>query len=228
MSKERILIVEDDKDISEMIRYNLEKDGYGTVSVFNGEEVSLSVKTNKPDLVILDIMLPGKDGLEVCKDLRKDQTTENIPIIMLTAKSQESDKIVGLELGADDYVTKPFSPKELVARIKAVLRRQKQSVNSKEIRVGGLVINYLKHKVTILDRDVGLTTTEFKLLSLLASRPGIVISREEILDQVFGYNSSSYDRTVDTHIKTLRKKMGAAKDYIETVRGVGYRFKDEE
>ncbi|MBU0468218.1 MAG: response regulator transcription factor [Candidatus Omnitrophica bacterium] len=227
MANHKILIVEDDKDISEMIRYNLEKDGYSTVSVFDGEKVSQVVKASKPDLIILDIMLPGMDGLEICKNLKRDQSAEDIPIIMLTAKSQESDKIVGLELGADDYVTKPFSPKELIARIKAVLRRQKPAVKIKEIKIGDLAINQLKHKVTVQAREVALTASEFKLLSLLAGRPGIVISREEILNQVFGYDSSSYDRTVDTHIKSLRKKIGDVKSCIETVRGVGYRFKDE-
>ncbi|MBU4334415.1 MAG: response regulator transcription factor, partial [Candidatus Omnitrophica bacterium] len=193
----------------------------------DGEKVSQVVKASKPDLIILDIMLPGMDGLEICKNLKRDQSAEDIPIIMLTAKSQESDKIVGLELGADDYVTKPFSPKELIARIKAVLRRQKPAVKIKEIKIGDLAINQLKHKVTVQAREVALTASEFKLLSLLAGRPGIVISREEILNQVFGYDSSSYDRTVDTHIKSLRKKIGDVKSCIETVRGVGYRFKDE-
>jgi len=229
MSRRKILIVEDDSDISEMIRYNIEKEGYSTISIFDGSDVYLTVKNNNIDLILLDIMLPNKDGLEICKDLRKDPTAENIPIIMLTAKSQETDKIIGLELGADDYVTKPFSPKELIARIKAVLRRQKPANNiSNTVTFKNLVIDPHKHKVTLSGKEIKLTATEFKLLNLLVNRPGFVISREKILDQVFGYDTSRYDRTIDTHIKSLRKKLGKAKAYIQTVRGFGYKCKDED
>jgi len=228
MAKKTILIVEDDTDISEIITYNLEKDGFQTVAVFDGDAVNEAIAQHAPELIILDIMLPGTNGLDVCKKLRKETATEDIPIIMLTAKSQEADKIVGLELGADDYVTKPFSPKELIARIKAVLRRRTPATKIKKIRIGSMVIKPSKHTVTVADEKIKLTATEFKLLHLLASKPGIVISREEILDTVFGYDSASYDRTVDAHIKALRKKLGRAKDYIETVRGVGYCCKDED
>ena len=226
MAREKILIVEDDPDIVEMISYNLKKEGYKTLSVFNGEEAIDVAKKELPNLIILDLMLPGMDGLEVCFILRKNEPTAHIPIIMLTAKSQEADKVVGLELGADDYITKPFSPRELIARIKAVLRRYKK-VSAKEIiEADDLVIDSLKHKVMVFGKPISLTATEFKLLEFMAKRAGVVLSREKILDSVFGYDCAIYDRTIDTHIKSLRKKLGKARGYIETIRGVGYRFKE--
>ncbi len=226
MAKEKILIVEDDADITEVIEYNLKKEGYRTISASRGEDVLSVTKRQKPDLIILDLMLPGIDGLEVCRNLRKKDSTAQMPIIMLTAKSQEADKVVGLELGADDYMVKPFSPRELIARIKAVLRRSKRLLSKKVTESKDIVIDSLKHKVTVQNKEVILTPTEFKLLEFMVQKPGIVLSRDEILDNVFGYESSIYDRTVDTHMKSLRKKLGKAKNYIETVRGMGYRFKE--
>ncbi|HDZ76821.1 MAG TPA: response regulator [Candidatus Omnitrophica bacterium] len=226
MAKEKILIVEDDADIVEMISYNLKKEGYSVISVLDGERAVYSAKRDKPDLIILDLMLPGMDGLEVCRNMRKNELTAHIPIIMLTAKSQEADKVIGLGLGADDYMTKPFSPRELIARIKAVLRRGDVSLAKKIVKVGGIFIDSLKYKVTVSGKAISLTPTEFKLLEFMAQRPGIVLSRDKILDNVFGYEASIYDRTVDAHMKSLRKKLGKAREYIETIRGAGYRFKE--
>jgi phosphate regulon transcriptional regulator PhoB len=226
MANEKILIVEDDTDILEMVKYNLEKEGFRTVTTLNGVDSLRMLKTESPDLVILDLMLPGLDGLEVCKAIRRDEATAFLPIIMLTAKSQEIDKIIGFEIGADDYITKPFSPRELVARIKAVLRRFKEPVTDKTVEIGNIIIDSLKHKVTISGKTVHMTYTEFKLLAYMAQRPGVVLTRDKILSDVFGYKSEIYDRTVDNHIKTLRKKLGDARDYIETVRGLGYSFKE--
>ncbi|MFH1552257.1 MAG: response regulator [Candidatus Omnitrophota bacterium] len=226
MAKEKILIVEDEKDIAEMIEYNLRKEGYTTLSVLNGEKAVSLAKKERPNLVILDLMLPDIDGLEVCKRLKKNEITAQIPIIMLTAKSREADKVAGLEVGADDYLTKPFSTRELMARIKAVLRRWEPSSAHKVIKEGFIVIDSVKHKVTVNDREVLLTHTEFKLLGFMAQRPGVVLSRDRLLDGVFGYDAKVYDRTVDAHIKSLRKKLGKANCYIETVRGAGYRFKE--
>jgi two-component system, OmpR family, alkaline phosphatase synthesis response regulator PhoP len=226
MGKGKILIVEDEQDISEMVTYNLNKEGYDTISAVDGEK-AIDLATRKlPDLVVLDLMLPNIDGLDVCKILKQDATTKQIPIIILSAKSQVEDKIVGLELGADDYMTKPFSPKELIARIKSVLRRERIEKAEKRIIAGNLSIDIIKHKASISDKEITLTPTEFKLLVFMAERPGEVLSREKLLDHVFGYDSSSYDRTVDTHIKSLRKKLRKLKDLIETVRGTGYRFKE--
>lgn len=228
MAKETILVVEDDKDITEMIEYNLEKEGYVIVSAATGEESIDVAKKLSPDLVILDLMLPGMDGFETCRKLKADERTARIPIIMLTARSREADKVAGLEIGADDYMTKPFSPRELSARIKAVLRRRAPAFIPEKIERGQLVIDSLKHKVTISGKEAQLTHTEFKLLEFLAKRPGVVLSREKILDGVFGYDSAVYDRTIDAHIKSLRKKLGIARDHIETVRGAGYRFMESE
>ncbi len=226
MSKEKILIVEDDADIAEVIDYNLKKEGYHTVAVLNGEDAFSYAEKEKPDLIILDLMLPGIDGLEVCRNLRKNEITAHIPVIILTAKSQEIDKVVGLELGADDYMTKPFSPRELMARIKAILRRLSRPMQNKIIKAGNIVIDSLKHKVTISGKKVVLTPTEFKLLEFLLKNKGVVLSRNQILEGVFGYDSENYDRTVDAHMKSLRKKMGKARDRIETIRGLGYRLEE--
>ena len=226
MASKKILIIEDDEDIVEMISYNLRKEGYRIISVSNGEDTLDLAVREKPDLVILDLMLPGMDGLEVCKSLRQDARTSNLPIIMLTAKSQETDKIVGLEVGADDYMTKPFSPRELLARIKAILRRYEPSASQRKVKIGELSIDSLKHKVEVSGKAVFLTPTEFKLLEFMAKKPGVVLSRDKILDNVFGYESEIYDRTVDSHMKSLRKKLGKARNYIETIRGIGYKFKE--
>jgi DNA-binding response OmpR family regulator len=226
MGKDRILIIEDDHDIVEMLEYNLRQAGYQTLSALNGEEgVRLAAK-EKPDLVILDIMLPIIDGFEVCRTLKNDDTTAHIPIIILSAKSQETDKVVGLELGADDYVTKPFSPRELIARTRAILRRGCDRRLGGRTERGDVVIDSTRHKVTVRGREISLTFTEFKLLEFMARRPGAVFSRARILDAVLGQDAIVSDRTVDAHIKSLRHKLGPAKDYIETIRGAGYRFKE--
>lgn len=224
MGKGKILIVEDDRDIVEMVEYNLKQEGYETSHAYDGEKGIKLADKEKPDLIILDLMLPAIDGFEVCKALKRQQSTASVPIIILSAKSRETDKVVGLELGADDYVTKPFSPRELIARIRAVLRRHKEQPAG-EIKTGQLVVDSAGHKVLVKGREVELTATEFRLLECLARRPGVVFSRDQLLDAAGADGSMVYDRTVDAHIKSLRRKLGSAKDHIETVRGVGYRFK---
>ncbi len=230
MSDKRVLIVEDDEDILEMISYNLGKDGFAVSSVLSGDEAQYAASHSQPDLIVLDIMLPVVDGLEVLKSLRSTEDTKHIPVIMLSAKSRESDKVVGLELGADDYMTKPFSPRELVARIKAILRRLDSPVKGspkeliQNIISGALEIDTVKHLVKLSGEPLSLTNTEFRMLMLMAGNPGEVFSRQRILDEVFGYQADVYGRTVDTHIKTLRKKFGPSRGMIETVRGAGYRF----
>ena len=226
MSKGKILIVEDDRDIAEMVEYNLKEEGYETLSAFNGEDGVRLAKKESPDLIILDIMLPIIDGFEVCRILKKEQKTADIPVVILSAKSMETDKVVGLELGADDYITKPFSPRELIARIRAILRRGRSLILDTCIERGDVVIDSAKHKVTVREKDIVLTFTEFKLLEFLARRPGMVFSRDQILDGVIGDEALVCDRTVDAHVKSLRRKLGKAKDYIETVRSAGYRFKE--
>ncbi len=226
MTRAKILIIEDDRDIVEMLEYNLQEQGYDTISAFNGKDGIVLAQKEQPDLIILDIMLPITDGFEVCRTIKSNQMTTNIPIIILSAKSQETDKVVGLELGADDYVTKPFSPRELLARIKAMLRRGREPQPSGVIKRGDIIIDSTRHKVAIRGKEILLTFTEFKLLELMARRPGIVLSRDRILNAVSGDDAVVCDRTVDAHIKSLRQKLGKAKDYIETVRGVGYRFKE--
>jgi phosphate regulon transcriptional regulator PhoB len=226
MAKRKILIIEDDKDIVEMLEYNLQEEGYETVSALNGETGIALAGREKPDLIILDIMLPIMDGFEVCRTLKNDNALAHIPIIILSAKSQETDKVVGLELGADDYVTKPFSPRELIARTRAILRRGREEHADSVIRRGQVTIDRTRHKVTVGKKEISLTLTEFKLLEFMARRHGAVFSRAQILDAVAGQDTIVCDRTVDAHIKSLRQKLGSAKDYIETIRGAGYRFKE--
>ncbi len=228
--KENILIVEDEKDIVRMLEYNLKKEGFKTASTRNGEDAVDSAKREHPDMVILDLMLPGMDGLEVCKALKNDPRTASIPIIMLTAKSQESDKVVGLELGADDYVTKPFSPKELIARIKAVLRRMKEKDKLPPIyRIGDLAIDFSKISVTVKNKPVELTAKEFELLKALIKAKGRVLSRDHLLDTIWGFDHAAeiQTRTVDVHVTTLRKKLKGGSKHIITVKNYGYRFEDE-
>jgi two-component system phosphate regulon response regulator PhoB len=228
MPKAKILIVEDDRDIAELIQYNLAKEGYTVSLADNGEKGFKIAKTSLPDLIVLDIMLPGMDGLEVCKLLKVDPKTQGIPVVMLTAKSEESDVVTGLELGAEDYIAKPFSPKVLVARLRAVLRRKnkKHEVSGDTLKIHDLVINPGRHELLVAGKLVELTFTEFKMLQLLASRPGWVFSRYQIVEAVRGEDYSVTDRAVDVQIVGLRKKLGRAGKYIETVRGVGYRFKE--
>jgi two-component system phosphate regulon response regulator PhoB len=186
-------------------------------------------KKERPSLVILDLMLPGMDGKDICRALKSNPLTQSIPILMLTAKAEEVDRVIGLELGADDYVTKPFSPRELVLRVKAILRRKEVGQESEKLfRIGDLLIDIDRHHVAIKERPVQLTSTEFKLLVELASKRGRVQTREHLLDRVWGYTYEGYARTVDTHIRRLREKLGSLGDHIETIRGVGYRFKEEK
>jgi len=228
MPKEKILVVDDEQDLVKLVRFNLEKDGYKVISAFNGEDALFLARKERPDLIVLDLMLPGIDGLEVCKKLKADTELVNIAVIMLTAKGEESDITLGLKLGADDYMTKPFSPKELVARVQAVLRRAKISSTTKDyIEIEGLKIDVNKHEVTIKNEVVPLTLTEFKLLHQLASKPGRVFTRDQLLDAVSGPETFVIDRTVDVHIAALRKKLKTYANRIVTVRGVGYKFREE-
>ncbi|NLE28257.1 MAG: response regulator transcription factor [Phycisphaerae bacterium] len=230
MSKATILVVDDEEDILELVKYNLAREGYQVHLAATGEEGISSVRSQLPDLVILDLMLPGIDGLEVCRQLRNDSRTSHLPIIMLTAKGDEADMVTGLELGADDYIAKPFSPRVLVARVKTVLRRKGGAKSGAEeqqvITIQGLVINPGRHEVLIKGKSVDLTFTEFRILHTLAKRPGWVFSRYQIVDAVRGDDYPVTDRSVDVQIAALRKKLGGYGRYIETVRGIGYRFKD--
>ncbi len=228
MAKESLLVVDDEEDILELLNYNLSKEGYQTTGVTSGEEALQAIKAKAPDLVLLDLMLPGMDGLEVCRLLKSEAGTKHIPIIMLTARGEEADVVTGLELGADDYITKPFSPRVLLARVRAVLRRRKTMLPAAEapLRIHELEIHPGRHEVLVEGQRLDLTLTEFRLLHLLASRPGWVFTRSQIIDKVHGENYPATDRSVDVQIVTLRKKLGICGKYLETVRGVGYRFKD--
>jgi two-component system phosphate regulon response regulator PhoB len=227
MPKENILIVDDEEDVLELISYNLQKEGYKVETATDGEMALVKTHAKQPNLIILDLMLPGIDGLEVCKKLKSDTRTESIPIIMLTAKGEEADIVTGLELGADDYVTKPFSPKVLLARIKRVLQRLiVKNLNGSAVSIKDLTINPARREVRIKNKPVSLTFTEFNILYTLARRPGMVFTRYQIIDSVHNESYLVTDRAVDVQIVALRRKLGAMNDYIETVRGVGYRFRD--
>jgi len=233
MVKKKILVVEDDRDISELIAYNLEREGYEIACLYDGSQAVDFVTQRKPELIILDLMLPEVDGIEICRTLKNDTATKHIPIVMLTAKSEEADVVVGLQMGADDYIPKPFSPKVLVARIKAITRRtadlQLSSVSADNVRsFGDFNMDLLKHKTSYKGREVKLTSIEFDIVEFLSRTPGRVWSREQILDNVWKEGKFIIDRAVDVHVRGLRKKLGEAEHYIETVRGVGYRFKDVE
>lgn len=229
--KEKILVVDDEKDIVKMLDYNLKKEGFRTVSANNGEDALDLAKKEYPDLIILDLMLPKIDGLEVCKIFKKESKTSAIPIIMLTAKTHESDKVVGLELGADDYVTKPFSPRELIARIKAVLRRVKEKDKASEvIKIGDLIVDSSKILVIVNNKPIELTSKEFELLTALIKAKGRVLSRNYLLDSIWGFDQAAeiQTRTVDVHIRSLRKKLKSEAKRIVTVKNYGYRFKVDE
>ncbi len=227
MSK-KVLLVDDEKTLVKALTFNLEKEGYQVIPAYDGEEALKLVETETPDLIILDLMLPGVDGFEVCRKVRKSL---DIPIIMLTAKGDDIDKILGLELGADDYMTKPFNPRELLARVKAIFRRtetQGTSLNSL-IKIQDLQIDLYQHKVRVKDNEVDLTSKEFALLNILASNPGRVFSREQLLQQIWGYNYYGDARTVDVHIRHLREKLESDPSnprYILTVWGTGYKFRE--
>jgi two-component system phosphate regulon response regulator PhoB len=228
MAKETILIIEDEEDIQELVRYNLVKEGYRVAQAMSGEGGFKSAKSNHPGLILLDLMLPGLDGLEVCRLLKTDSKTQHIPIVMLTAKGEESDIVTGLELGADDYITKPFSPKVLVARLRSALRRKAKETtdDSTPLKVHDISIHPGRREATVKGKPVTLTFTEFQLLHFLAKRPGWVFTRQQIVDAVRGEDYPVTDRSVDVQIVGLRKKLGSRGDSIETVRGVGYRFKE--
>ena len=219
-----ILVVDDEPDIVEIIQYNLEKSGFDVTVAADGPTAVEKARDETPDLIVLDLMLPGLEGTDVCRILKQDERTRSIPILMLTAKSEEIDRIIGLELGADDYVVKPFSPREIALRIRNILRRRSAPETSGPARAGPLVIDVEGHHVSVSGRTVSLTATEFKLLAILYQRRGRVQTREELLDVVWGYDYMGYGRTVDAHIKRLREKLGEASGMVETVRGVGYRF----
>jgi two-component system phosphate regulon response regulator PhoB len=228
MAAKHILVVEDDKDILELIRYNLTRDGYTVTCHTSGEDGLNAAKTNPPDLMVLDLMLPGVDGLVVCRALKNDARTQGIPIVMLTAKSTESDIVAGLEIGADDYITKPFSPRVLTARLRAVLRRKTEQVTGEDVtlHIHNITIDPGRHEVIAVKEPVALTHTEFRLLHFLARRPGWVFTRDQLVNSIRGEEAIVTDRTVDVHIASLRKKLGSCAKYIETIRGVGYRFKE--
>ena len=228
MAKEHIVIVEDEEDILELLRYHLAREGYSVTTAADGEQALKIISQKKPALVLLDLMLPGLNGLELCRILKKDPRTAAIPVMMVTAKNEESDVVLGLELGADDYIMKPFSMKVLVARVHAVLRRRKQAMVDVDamIRIHDLVINPGRHEVLIKGKPVEMTFSELRILHLLARRPGWVMTREQIVDAVRGEDYAVTDRSVDVQIVGLRKKLGPRAEYIETVRGVGYRFKE--
>jgi two-component system, OmpR family, alkaline phosphatase synthesis response regulator PhoP len=227
MAKEKILVVDDEEDILELVRYNLSKERYRVTSALTGEIALEKAREERPDLILLDLMLPGLDGLTVCRELKRDPLTSSIPIVMLTAKGEEADIVVGLELGADDYIVKPFSPRVLQARIKAVLRRREHDeADDASIRIHELGIYPARHEVTLQGVPITLTTTEFRILHFLARRPGWVFSREQIINAVKGEDYAVTDRSVDVQIVGLRKKLGPAGEGIQTVRGVGYKFKE--
>ena len=222
-----ILVVDDEKDIVDLMRYNLVQAGFRVVSAMDGQQALDLARRERPDLVVLDLMLPTLPGTEVARILRQEEKTRAIPIVMLTARGSEVDRIVGFELGADDYVVKPFSPRELVLRVQAILRRDARDESEEKITFEPLVIDLAAHVVRLRGREVGLTATEFKLLHRLARRPGRAFSRDQLLSDVWGYSGDLETRTVDTHMKRLRAKLGAVGSWIETVRGHGYRFRPE-
>jgi len=225
----KIVLVEDEPDIAEVLSYNLQREGF---EVFIAEDglVGLNlIKAQMPDLALIDLMLPSMDGLEICQKIRANEATANIPVIMLTAKGEESDIVLGLGLGADDYVCKPFSPKEVIARIKAQLRRSEyltKTSNAQELSIEGLCIDTHKHKVIFNEKELTLTATEFRLLHYFAKNPGQVFSREQLINNAYSNDVVVVDRNIDVHIRAIRKKIGEEYKFIETIRGIGYRFKE--
>jgi two-component system phosphate regulon response regulator PhoB len=226
MAQERILLIEDEPDIAEVLQYNLEKEGFQVELARRGDAGLEAVRRDSPDLILLDLMLPGIDGLEVTRLLKRDPATAHLPIVMLTARGEEVDRIVGLELGADDYISKPFSPREVVLRVKAVLRRiQHEEAASELLQVGEIELDIAGHQLRVQGKEAPLTATEFRLLRLLLERGGRVQTRGQLLSDVWGYAEDIDSRTVDTHIRRLRRKLGPEADRIETVIGVGYRLR---
>ncbi|MCP3920916.1 MAG: response regulator transcription factor [bacterium] len=226
MAKDTILIIEDDPDIVELVQYNLEREGYKVRTARDGESGLQEARRRKPGLILLDLMMPGMDGLEVCRALKRDEQTAGVPVLMVTAKGEESDVVLGLEMGADDYVTKPFSPRELTARIRAVLRRGKAPVQKTRIELHGVSIDSDRFECHVEGELVPLTRAEFRLLWRLASYPGRVYSREELVDGITAGETLILERNVDVHVSSIRKKLGSSSDLIATVRGVGYKCRD--
>lgn len=227
MSNKKILIVDDEEHIRELIKFNLKKEGYDIEVAVNGSEAIKIIKEIKFDLILLDLMLPEIDGLEVCKEIRRNENTADIPVMMITAKGEEFDKVLGLELGADDYITKPFSIRELIARVKALLRRSNVKKEENIIKFGDVLVNFNTREVTKGDNNVELTLKEFELLKLLIKNKGNILTRELLLDKIWGYEYIGETRTVDVHIRHLRKKIESDDknpQYIQTIRGVGYKF----
>jgi two-component system phosphate regulon response regulator PhoB len=226
MAQERILLIEDEPDIAEVLQYNLEKEGFEVEVARRGDSGLDAIRRQPPDLVLLDLMLPGLDGLELTRMVKRDAATARLPIVMLTARGEELDRIVGLELGADDYISKPFSPREVVLRVKAVLRRQQPEESAGDrLEVGGIQLDVPGHQLRVRGKEAPLTATEFRLLRLLMERGGRVQTRGQLLSDVWGYAEDIDSRTVDTHIRRLRRKLGPEADRIETVIGVGYRLR---
>jgi phosphate regulon transcriptional regulator PhoB len=228
----KILVVDDEEKIVKIVSYNLTQEGYQVIIATDGQEALTKAQQENPDLMILDLMLPKVDGLDICRELRKNSSTSELPIIILSAKEEEIDKILGLELGADDYVTKPFSPRELIARVKAVLRRTDYSLagqTGKILQAQGIELDLRKHQVKVAGSEINLTPKEFNLLSILIKHPGQVFSRDNLLKKVWDYNYHGDTRTVDVHIRRLRKKISqhSSQQHIITVRGVGYKFTDD-
>jgi two-component system phosphate regulon response regulator PhoB/two-component system alkaline phosphatase synthesis response regulator PhoP len=226
-NQKSIVIVDDEPDIIDLVNVHLTKNGYRARSFENGLGLMEYLKSNLPDLIILDLMLPDADGLEICKTLKKDDRFSNIPVIMLTARSDEMDRVLGLEIGADDYITKPFSPRELVARVKAVLRRDEKVSKTQKISIGGILdIDLQRYEVSVEGQKVDLTSTEFRILRMLAERKGWVYSRESILESLGVFEKGVLDRTVDVHIKNIREKLGPAARFVKNIRGVGYKIEE--
>ena len=226
MKKKKIIVVEDEPDLVGVVTYNLEREGYSVLASQSGDEGLNLIRSEAPDLVLLELMLPGMDGLSICRQMKSDSSMREIPIIIASAKGEESDVVIGLEMGADDYLAKPFSPRELLARIRAVLRRGARTSGASDDRIVArdLIIDPGKHEVKIKDEAINLTSTEFKLLHHLASSRGRAFSREQLLNRVVGMGVVVVDRNIDVHIRALRKKLGNHSDMIQTIRGVGYRF----
>jgi two-component system alkaline phosphatase synthesis response regulator PhoP len=226
---QKILVVEDDIDLIKLLKYNLEKEGFKVASASDGSLALAEVRREIPDMIILDLMLPGLSGLEVCRQLRRNESLTRIPVLIISAKGEEADRVVGLELGADDYVTKPFSMREVIARVRALLRRNNpvEPLNRSKIERGAIVIDPQAHRVTVAGQPVELSALEFRLLHYLASHPGMVFSRDQLLDRVWGSDRSVTPRSVDVHVRRLREKIEIAPEsplFLQTVHGVGYRF----
>jgi two-component system alkaline phosphatase synthesis response regulator PhoP len=226
MAGRRVLVVDDDEKTVELVKLYLNRDGYRVITAYNGNEALQLARESQPDIIVLDLMLPGIDGLEICRTLREES---DVPIIMLTAKTTDEDILTGLNLGADDYVTKPFSPRELAARVRTVLRRLPGERGPDEIKCGNLSVNFLKHEASINGKSLNLTEVEFKLLGVFAKEPGRVFSRAELIDKAFGYSFEGFDRTIDVHILNLRRKLEPDPShprYIKTVYGAGYKLSE--